>query len=482
MEESPYSYSWDSGQDSPALINVDEGTYILSVEDACDSVLTDTVTLIVSNQSPLAVVGKDSSVCYGEEMGLGPLIKASGGLLMPDMYIVSPSFFSSEIYSLSRQELSLPTLIGTSVSGQIYAGDFALGTFYCLNNETGGLVSIDIATGTTSGIGVPAKPSNHTWTGLAFDQTDSTMYAISTKIVWPPVPEVNLYSIDLTTGNSTFLHALDQRGIYDPFWMAIDTSGTIYIYDVVPAAIFSIDKTSGTPTYIGNIGVELDDGYISDADFDPQTNLLYFGIRTEGNPKTELRVADLNVGGSFLLANLTVFLTSCGALAIPDASEFPQPEYQYSWTPSDHLSSATSSNPVFQHDFNMDTTISYTVTVHDDCQPISTTIQVHASVVTGSGSSTSAYGMGGNGTAMVIPAGGTPPYTYDWSTGESTETIVDLDSGTYSVVITDANDCSDTVNVQVEMAPVSIEKETGFAMVEVYPNPVYSHLSIHIEP
>jgi hypothetical protein len=43
-----------------------------------------------------------------------------------------------------------------------------------------------------------------------------------------------------------------------------------------------------------------------------------------------------------------------------------------------------------------------------------------------------------NGSATVAATGGTEPYTYLWSNGETTPTITNLDEGTYSVTVTDA--------------------------------------------
>lgn len=42
-----------------------------------------------------------------------------------------------------------------------------------------------------------------------------------------------------------------------------------------------------------------------------------------------------------------------------------------------------------------------------------------------------------NGEATGIPSGGTPPYTYLWSTGKTTQTITGLSVGTYKLTVTD---------------------------------------------
>ncbi len=49
-----------------------------------------------------------------------------------------------------------------------------------------------------------------------------------------------------------------------------------------------------------------------------------------------------------------------------------------------------------------------------------------------------------DGTAIVTPSGGNPDYTYEWNTGETSRSIANLGPGVYTVVITDANGCTDT--------------------------------------
>tara|TARA_B100000963_G_scaffold361858_1_gene400354 strand:- start:1406 stop:4030 length:2625 start_codon:yes stop_codon:yes gene_type:complete len=56
----------------------------------------------------------------------------------------------------------------------------------------------------------------------------------------------------------------------------------------------------------------------------------------------------------------------------------------------------------------------------------------------------------------VTVTGGTGVYTYDWSNGATSEDLSDLGAGTYSVVATDENGCSVSIEVEiVECAPLS---------------------------
>lgn len=68
-------------------------------------------------------------------------------------------------------------------------------------------------------------------------------------------------------------------------------------------------------------------------------------------------------------------------------------------------------------------------------------------------SATSSAGVD-DGTANAVPSGGTPPYTYAWDNGETTATITDLAPDFYTVVVTDANGCTNSQTVQVEQGGV----------------------------
>ncbi|MEM9024322.1 MAG: SprB repeat-containing protein, partial [Bacteroidota bacterium] len=52
------------------------------------------------------------------------------------------------------------------------------------------------------------------------------------------------------------------------------------------------------------------------------------------------------------------------------------------------------------------------------------------------------YDGGSDGTVTASPSGGTVPYTFQWSGGQTTAAINGLLPGTYSVTVTDANGCT----------------------------------------
>ena len=83
-----------------------------------------------------------------------------------------------------------------------------------------------------------------------------------------------------------------------------------------------------------------------------------------------------------------------------------------------------------------------------------------------------------NGTAQVVIAnGGTAPFTYAWSNGMTAASLDNLPSGTYDVVVTDANGCTKATSVEIEDKPFEVivnatntdceDSANGFADVDI---------------
>ncbi|QXP58519.1 Ig-like domain-containing protein [Olleya sp. HaHaR_3_96] len=67
-----------------------------------------------------------------------------------------------------------------------------------------------------------------------------------------------------------------------------------------------------------------------------------------------------------------------------------------------------------------------------------------------------------DGTATAVVTGGVEPYTYSWSPGgESTSVITGLSAGDYTITVTDANDCKDSTTVTVNPGSCNNLSVTG---------------------
>ncbi len=71
---------------------------------------------------------------------------------------------------------------------------------------------------------------------------------------------------------------------------------------------------------------------------------------------------------------------------------------------------------------------------------------------------------GGNGSIDLTLVGGTPPFTFLWSNGATTEDLVNLSSSTYFVTITEANGCTSALSVTVTQ-PTALA--AGFVVTNV---------------
>jgi hypothetical protein len=70
------------------------------------------------------------------------------------------------------------------------------------------------------------------------------------------------------------------------------------------------------------------------------------------------------------------------------------------------------------------------------------------------------------GSITLTPSGGTGPYTYNWSTGDTSGSVSDLPGGTYMVTITDALGCSRTLQYTIDQ-PQAISEAMGACSVSV---------------
>lgn len=58
-----------------------------------------------------------------------------------------------------------------------------------------------------------------------------------------------------------------------------------------------------------------------------------------------------------------------------------------------------------------------------------------------------------NGSAIVNSAGGSPPFNYNWSNGQTTQTVTGLSAGNYTVTVTDSKNCTSTTSTVINSPP-----------------------------
>ena len=124
----------------------------------------------------------------------------------------------------------------------------------------------------------------------------------------------------------------------------------------------------------------------------------------------------------------------------------------YSWTGPNGFTS-TVQNPVITAATTVNAgTYNLTVTDANGCQSATTTaVIINVNPTATTTSTNSLCFNANNGTATAIPASGTSPYTYLWSStpAQTTQTATNLAPGTYTVTVTDDNGCSTTATATI---------------------------------
>lgn len=117
------------------------------------------------------------------------------------------------------------------------------------------------------------------------------------------------------------------------------------------------------------------------------------------------------------------------------------PPYAYNWSTGDISATITNLGPG-----------AYTVTVtdaEDSTATTSITIEEPDSLIVGLDTLTTIDCNNATGMASVSVSGGTPEYTFAWSSGASDSVAMNLQQGPVTVVVTDANLCTDTLEVEI---------------------------------
>ena len=182
----------------------------------------------------------------------------------------------------------------------------------------------------------------------------------------------------------------------------------------------------------------------------PSTSLWYFRVSNYCDGKFIKYSNILSTTSLGCNAAVTISATAPSNAGGTNGSATATPSgtspYTYSWSNGQTTQSAT----------GLTSGVTYTVTITDAnacTATASTTIAATTFVCTLNATMTSVNPTnqaGTNGSATATPTSGTSPYTYLWSNSQTTQTATGLSTGvSYSVTITDANNCTVTKSISV---------------------------------
>ncbi|WP_263601343.1 T9SS type A sorting domain-containing protein [Chryseobacterium sp. PET-29] len=433
----PYTYSWSpSGGTAATATGLSAGTYTVTVTDANACTLTRTFT-ITQPTALSATTSQTNIACNGGSTGVAT-VNVSGGTA-PYTYSWSPSGgtaatatgLSAGTYTVTVTDANACTLTRTFTITQPTALSATTSqTNIACNGGSTGVATVNVSGGTA--------PYTYSWSPSGGTAATATGLSAGT------------YTVTVTSANGCTLTRTFT--ITQP---ASAVSGTTVVTNVAcngaSNGAINLTPAGGTAPYTFNWG-----GGITTEDRTGLAAGTYTVIITDANGCTATVNATVTqpasaVSGTTVVTNVACNGASNGAINLTPAGGTAP--YTFNWgggiTTEDRTGLAAGTYTVIITDANGCTaTVNATVT-----QP--------ASAVSGTTVVTNVACNGAsNGAINLTPAGGTAPYTFNWGGGITTEDRTGLAAGTYTVIITDANGCTATVNATVTQPASAVSGTT----------------------
>ncbi|MEP7264710.1 MAG: gliding motility-associated C-terminal domain-containing protein, partial [Bacteroidota bacterium] len=422
----PYTYTWSNGATTATNTQLTAGNYDYTITDAQNCIYSGTATITQPVNFLQGTVTASASLCHGDATGNIDL-NISGGT--PGYsFVWSNGATTEDINTLTTGDYTVTvtdannciysnTYTVTEPQASLTATTSSVTNVSCSGNASG-LINVNIAGGTT--------PYIYSWSNGATTASISQL----------PAGTYNLMVTDLNGCTTT-----SSIIITEPI-ASLATNGNITAVDCKGSATGSFDLTvtGGTSPYQYNwsngittedlSAVEAGTYSVTVTDNQQCVSTLSFTINEPQNALTNtMVVTDIACTGNTTGAIQTQVLGGTSP-------------YVYQW--SNGTSSASISNVVSG-------IYIFTVTdAHGCIQTDSATVAQPAAAIQATATPQNLHCTGDHSGAVNLNVtGGTGNYHYHWNNNATTMNISGLNAGSYTVTVTDANNCSSVQTVQI---------------------------------
>lgn len=418
-----YSFLWSNGQITPTANNLMAGTYEVTVTDINDCVAIDDITVAEPAIITLTF-DTEPAACFGESSGSATAVLTNA--VEPIVYVWTNGN-------------------GTVTNSNISAGNYCVTITDANNCMLSDCVDITEPTGMiVDGTSTPALCVNGnegTATVMASGGSGGFTY------VWPDgqftQTAINLEAGDyiVTVTDNTLCQQTLSINVGDApaITLQIDSSPTS-----------CSNTTDGDATVMASGGSGTTFAYLWDVNAGSQTNAVatnllpgdYCVTVTDDNLCSEIACIAVDSPPAVVISDPVATAVNCfgnnDGQAEVTVSGGAGTGYNFLWNDP---------NAQFSNPANMLSAGIYTVTVSDinGCTAQETIEVTQPDELLATATSTAINCFGDtDGTASASQIGGTAPYNYVWSNGQTTEIAVNLSAGQQTVTITDDNGCSAT--------------------------------------
>lgn len=427
-----YAYDWSNGEITQDIDSLYAGTYTLLVTD--QNSCQDSITLMLTEPAALDITDSIQAVrCNGEVNG-GVYLDVAGG--------VAPYSYNWSNGALVQDNTGLPAGSYTLI---FHDANFCYDTLTYTVTEPPVLTTNAAVTTDFNGYGVSCF-------GADDASVDGTVGGGTAPYAYLWNSGANTEDLSNIGAGSYTLVVTDQNGCVDSIAITVTQPSDLVVSGVVTDVLCngfadgSIDLTASgsVPSYSYNWSNGASTEDISS--LPPGT----FSVTvTDANGCTETYSGQVSeLAPVIISASLTPIPCFGGNDAAIDVTiSGGTGNYQYAW-----------SNGANSQDITMLYAGSYSLAVTDEngCTAADTFVVTEPAILNLALSSpiqfsgyNISYNGGSDGSITCNLSGGTLPYSYAWSTGDTTAALNQLPAGTYILTVTDANGCSvsDTITL-----------------------------------
>ncbi len=415
----PYTFNWSNGATTQTIMGLGAGTYTVTATDAngCTAIRSITINVITL----MATIAKQDVLCFGQNTGSATVTVAGGTMpytfawsngantatannLLAGIYSVTVTDANGCTITTSTTITQPPNLVVTINATNLVCQGINAGT--ATANATGGTAPYTYLWNTGATTQTISNLGAGTYTVTVTDANGCTKTA-STTINLAPAIVLNIEATEIICGpESTGEASVTVTGGKAPFTFLWSNGGNTNTIEDLPSGTYRVTVTDAN-------GCQA----VAEAIIKVVSDFTISAV-----PRNVLCNGDNS--GSILVA----------------ASGGSAP-YSYAWntgaTGPEILNLVAGTYSVTVTDAN-GCSVSQSITITQPPLLILTAVKTN---VTCAGAN--------DGTATATAVGGTAPYTFAWSNGQTGASLSNLVPGNYTVTVTDANFCTKTAVVSI---------------------------------